>query len=52
MEWKNESRSNSCCRLDCLLDGANKLCDQYAVDPRRIQDSPNAGVRGEGRTRR
>ena len=40
MEWKNElSPEQLLLPFGGLLDGANNLCDQYAIGPRRIRAS-------------
>jgi hypothetical protein len=36
MEWKNESPEQILLPFEGLLDGANRLCDQYAIGLRRI----------------
>ena len=36
MEWKNESPEQLLLPFEGLLDGANRLCDQYAIGLRRI----------------
>ena len=40
MEWKNEaSPEQLLLPFEGLLDGANRLCSQYAIGPRRIRVS-------------